>query len=359
MSDDQSDDLSVEFVDGRELDRAAWDAHVIATSGNPTQLAAFGELGGALRVPIYAEVRRGAAVVLRWLFYRAGIRPGLAYLDIRSEPTNEDPERVAAVLCEAVRRFRPFRIVFQNRVYSRWRSAETLSALGFDTLHPHGTVVLDLTQSHAELRHGIEKKQRNRINRGERDGLILVEQSNPAGAARLYPFYQATMTRSGAKMHDRDYVIAHAEALCAAGYGRIFFAHRDGVDYGAGFDIVNPARALAWIGGTCADAPASTWNWLRWAIITRLQAEGVAAYDLGGADTEAAEGSKGARIIKSKLRYGGVFTHHYGGTRTYGPLRAAFYDRLMRLRQSVRTKRTVSNMTDRTASQRADGGTAK
>lgn len=328
-------DVTVEFIDRQSLDSAAWDAHVIATSGNPTQLAAFGGLGGAARTPVYAQLRRGPDIVLRWLFYRTGLAGGLSYLDIRSEPTSQDPAWVGAVLRAAVQRFKPFRIVFDDIVCNRWQSSDALTSLGFDTLNPHGTVALDLRIGWDALRAGMQKRRRNRVNRGPRDGLFFEEQSDAAAVARLYPLVQQTLASGGAATPRFEHVLAHAQILCFAGIGRLFFATRDGIDYGAIFDFVTPKLALGWLGGTRADAPASTGCFLQWSVIERLSAEGVATYDLGGVDTQAPQGSKGARIRESKQRYGGLVSEHCGGTRTRGPVRAALYDRMMRLRRGA------------------------
>lgn len=325
-------DLVVEFVPEQELDATAWNAQVSATSGNPTQLAAFGSLGGATRKPVFAQVRRGQDVVLRWLFYRAGFA-GLSYLDIRSEPTHDDTALMQAVLDAAIKQFRPFRIKFYDMVYSRWQFEDALKALGFDAIQRYGTVVLDLSLGPETLRANMHKKQRSSFNRGGRDGLILDEQSNAGGVDRLYPIIEQTLTRGGAHTPRKDYIRAHAESLCSTGHGRLFFATLEGQDMGATFEFVTPKLALGWLGGTRDDAPASTGNFLQWSIIELLSEEGVGTYDLGGADILAGEGSKGAKILKSKLRYGGELTEHCGAVQTRGRLRAAAYDTLMRLRQ--------------------------
>jgi len=328
-----NNNITVEFVPADQLDAKAWNAAVIASSGNPTQLAEFGSLGGTTRKPVFAQVWRDDKVVLRWLFYRAG-PPGLVFLDIRSEPTSDDASLMQAVLDEAIARFRPFRISFYDMVYSRWQSQEGLKSLGFEDVQRYGTVVVDLKLGPETLRANMHKKQRSSFNRGGRDGLVLNEQSDAAGVERLYPIIAQTLDRGDAEMPpNKDYILAHANTLCTAGYGRLFFATLDGKDMGAAFEFVTPKLALGWLGGTRDDAPGSTGNFLQWSIIELLSQEGVAAYDLGGADILAEEGSKGHRLLKSKLRYGGELTEHCGAVQTPGRLRALVYDTLMRIRQ--------------------------
>ena len=323
--------LEIRLHGADTVDRAAWDAHVIATSGNPTQLAAFGGLGGAMRRPLFIEVWRGDAVVLRWLVYRAG-PPGLRFIDIHSEPTTQAPELVGPALDAAIRRIGPFRVQFHDMVFSRWRSADDLAAIGLGPAQRYGTVCLDLAPGPEALRAAMHKKQRASVNKGAREGLELVEASTPDAVARLAPIIEQTLARGGGAAPNRAHIAAHAEALCPAGHGRIFFARRNGEDLGAAFKFVTPTLALGWLGGTRDDAPPTTGNFLQWSIIEKLSDEGVAAYDLGGVDLDAAAGSKGANILRSKQRYGGEVTEHCGATLTRGRLRGLAYDTLMKLR---------------------------
>lgn len=329
-------DYEVQLLDRDGVDADAWDAHVLATTANPTQLAAFGALGGALRRPVYAQLTRDGEVRLRWLFYVTGLRRGLLWLDIRSEPTGDDPAQLAAVLDAAIARFAPFRIVFDDMVYNRWSSGETLRALGFEQLHEHGTITLDLTQGPEAILAGMRKTHRNRVRRGERAGLKVEEQSDVDGAERAYPLIAATLERGGGHVPHAAYVREHARLLCPGGHARIFFATRDGADHGVIFDFVTRGVALGWLGGTHEDAAPGTGNFLQWRVFAQLSREGVACYDLGAVDVNAPPDSKGARILASKTRYGGELTRHYGGTRTLGRRRAALYDALLRVYRGLR-----------------------
>lgn len=316
---------------GERVDAQAWDAEVLAGSGNPTQLAAFGTLGGRLRRPVFARVWRGGALVLQWLFYVVGPFRGAVYLDIRSEPSRDDSRAVQAALAAASRRFLPFRIVLHDMVCNRWRSDETLRGLGFDRIQAHGTIALDLTRGSDSLWADLPKSRRRAIRRAEREGVVIEEQSDAAGAERAYPLIVDTLERGGGHVPRLEHVRGHAAALCRTGNARLFFATCDGADQGVIIDLVTPSMALGWLGGTRRDAPRGTGHLLQWRVIETMAADAVQAYDLGAVDTQAEPGSKGARILDNKRRYGGRLSHHYGGSWTTGAIRAGVYDRLLGL----------------------------
>ena len=319
----------VELLD--RVDANTWDAEVLASCGNPTQLAAFGGLGGRLRRPVYARVWRNGVLMLQWLFYVVGPCRGAAYLDIRSEPSHAHAQAMQAVLDAAARRFSPFRIVFDDMVCNRWHSRDILRALGFEQIHTHGTIMLDLERGIDSLWADLHKSRRRDIRRGEREDIVIEEQSDAAGAERAWPLIADTLARGRGRMPRIEHVRAHAEALCPSDNARLFFATREGQDQAVIFDFVTPSMALGWLGGTREHAPRGTASLLQWRIIERMATVGVKTYDLGAVDTQAALDSKGARIFDSKRRYGGQLNHHCGGTCTTGVARTGVYDRLLGL----------------------------
>lgn len=296
-----------------------WDAHVLEHAGNPTQLSAFGHLGGWLRRPGYLRLERGHER-LQWLIYLSRLVPGCWRIEARSEPTTSSPALVDEAIAFLLRELRPVRFAFYDMVFSRWTDADWLSKHRFTPVEHFGTIELDLSIGPDALRSGMQKKQRNRVNLGRRTGLQLESLRGPSAAPRVYNLVQRTLARNGAPAPSLDYVRRMAEAL--GDQAQLFAVTLDGRDVGTSFEIITPARALGWLAGTTDDAPNGTANFMQWAIIEHLAEQGVARYDLGGVDPDAPEGSKGARILHSKRKYGGALVHCYGGTRCDRPLAA-------------------------------------
>lgn len=300
-------------------DPDGWDAGILELEGNPTQLSAFGSLGGWLRRPGYLHLVRGEAR-LQWLVYLSRLVPGCWRIEARSEPTTNDPALVEDALAFLLRELRPVRFAFYDMVFSRWTDADWLQAHGFTPVEHFGTIELDLTIGIDALRSGMQKKQRNRVNLGRRTGLQLEALHGPDAPARVYALVQRTLARNAAPAPSLDYVQRMTEAL--GPQARLFAVTLEGRDVGTSFEIVTPGLALGWLAGTADNAPNGTSNFMQWSIIESLADEGVARYDLGGVDPDAPEGSKGARILHSKRKYGGALLHCYGGTRINRPLAA-------------------------------------
>lgn len=326
--------MSIHFLSAEQVDARAWDAAVLAGTGNVTQLHAYGELGGSRRRPLYVEIRAGDQVRLRWLMYLFEPLPGLRMLEVKSEPAlgYEKPELLRDVLDAACAEFSPFRLRFYDMVLSRYAEQSLFSTGGYQTVLHFGSIVLELQQGEAALRAALQKKMRNRINKAEKSGLRLEQDSSHRGLQRLYPLLEQTLGRSGVAPPAYDYIAKHVDLLCAAGHARLYFAVAEGRDHGASMELVTPKLGLGWLGATADDALTGCSNFMQWEIIRQLAAEGVERYDLGGVDPEAPEGSKGASILAAKRKYGGELVHCWGGTRNLQPVRAAMFDLIQRLR---------------------------
>lgn len=332
--------LDIDFRPASEIDAHAWDDFVRDHAGNPTQLAAFASLGGRLREGHCLTVRRGNQQ-LQWMVYLSQLLPGCPRVEIRSEPTTTDADLLTPAMDALVDLIAPVWVNFYDMVFSRFADADWLRAQGFTPVRHFGTIELDLTLGIEALRSGMQKKQRNRVNKGRREGMTLRHVDGPDAADQVYPLVRRTLDRNDADAPSLDYVRRVARSL--GGAARLYVVERSGEVIGSSFELVTPARALGWLAGTTDDAPNGTSNFMQWAIIEDLVEHGIARYDLGGVDPDAPPDSKGARLLHSKAKYGGALVHCYGGLRTLRPL-AARADRLaewslLRGRDAVRRLR--------------------
>ena len=322
--------MNVELLTAKQVDKQAWDAALLADHGNPTQLAAFGALGGRRRTPLYLQTPE-----LRWLMYRFDPLPGLRILDIRSEPFgpgSRDPQTVAYALAAASAAVRPMRVRFHDLVFNRWQAPELMPAAGLQPVPAYGSIQLDLQQEPAALRQGLQKKMRNRINKADKAGMQMLCGELENGIARLHRLLEVTMARSGGPTPDLNYLQQVYAQLAPQGAAELFIVQHEGRDVGASLELLTPKFALGWLAGTTDDAPTGLSNWMQWQIILRFAERGVARYDLGGVDLDAPPDSKGGRILTAKLKYGGELVHCAGGIADPLPWRAKAFDLLQRLR---------------------------
>lgn len=327
--------MNFELLTAEQLDKQAWDATLLADHGNPTQLAAFGALGGRRRTPLYVQAGTTTEPDFCWLMYRFDPLPGMRILDVRSEPfgpASRDLQTVAAALAAVSACLRPMRVRFHDLVFNRWQTPELMPAAGLQPVPAYGSIQLDLQQEPAALRQGLQKKMRNRINKADKADLQMLSGSVPDGIERLHTLLQETMARSGGPTPDLHYLQQVYETLAPSGAAELFIVQHEGRDVGASLELLTPKFALGWLAGTANDAPTGLSNWMQWQIILRFAEQGVERYDLGGVDLQAPADSKGGRILTAKLKYGGELVRCAGGIADLMPWRAKAFDLLQRLR---------------------------
>ncbi|MPV37291.1 lipid II:glycine glycyltransferase FemX [Georgenia subflava] len=216
------------------------------------------------------------------------------------EPTAERERALRDLLVGALRRAEPS-VVFV-RLHTRHGATDlrpVMQGITFDS-----TVIVDLDRSEDEIMAGMKKRGRRDVRKAQRDeSLVVTEETGLDRAAfdELYAIFHETGERA-------DFGIYPAAryfdmiSLVGPELMRMFVVRRDG-------------RALAWaqvnvvgshatysIGASGHEArTACAPDLLQWEIMTRLRAEGVRTYDLGGVGSDEFPGLAGLTMFKTKF----------------------------------------------------------
>ncbi len=315
-----SAELTVNIEIGKPADPDRWDAVVASGAGSPVQFADYADVRFRWRKPLFVTVADQNGPRLCWLVHYVG-PPGAGYIDIMAEPSHDDPAAITLAIQALKRRFRPVRFSFSHIVLSRFRDAATLSAMGWQVESGFGTYEIDLQISEEELWSQFGSQQRQRIRRGLKEGIHVVERSEVAAIDEFLPMLTQTLAGTGAGVPSRDHLQSCFSVLGPRGRCRAFFAVKDGRTQAAMVTLVSKQRGIYWLGAAAPKPAPGAGNLMHWQAMLALREYGTAIYDFGGVILEPPAGSDAAGIAKFKKSFGGRLVSCVGGTHVCSHLR--------------------------------------
>ena len=167
--------------------------------------------------------------------------------------------------------------------------AETLRGLGFETLpdpRPTQRYLVDVRQTDAEIRHHLQQKWRNRLNKAERSGLTF-ERGTAAGFDEFDALFQQMLVRKGyddtSAYTTARHLLEHRDERLRA---ELFLVRRDSIALAGAIVYKAGDMATYLYGATSTQAlPFSAGHYLQFEIIRWLRDHTRAVwYNLGGSD---------------------------------------------------------------------------
>lgn len=184
-------------------------------------------------------------------------------------------------------RLEPFGVEFSEEIMQK------LGAKRVADMQPSHHMVLDITQSEQDIRHGMSPSNRNLINTATKRGLKFVISENQADMQEFVDMQRATAERAGWTPQPDSYYHALAKSLMPSGGAKLYFAEREGqrvagavcVDFG-------PTRYYLFAGtypelNNKHKAAVA----LLWWMIMDAKGKGLKAFDYGGVAPEGAPAS--------------------------------------------------------------------
>lgn len=162
--------------------------------------------------------------------------------------------------------------------YSKSRNLEIEKSVRTQSVQPHQTLRIDLTQSEDALLKAMHQKTRYNIGLSEKHG-VRVEEKNDIEA--FFKLLQTTTTRDGFRMHPRE----HYETILATLDAKLFFASHNGQPLATALVAFFGATAYYLHGASANEhrdvmAPYA----LHWEIMRKAKRRGCTTYDLWGVD---------------------------------------------------------------------------
>jgi lipid II:glycine glycyltransferase (peptidoglycan interpeptide bridge formation enzyme) len=174
------------------------------------------------------------------------------------------------------------------------------------TAAPYGSHIIDLTQSESTLWKNVHQKHRNVIKSAEKKGVKILE--GPEILEKAYEIIKETFDRSKLKLMGLNSFNRMISGL--GEYVKILVAEYDGELQGCAVLPFSEYRAYYSYGGTKSHHLTGAMNYLQWYSILLFKEMGVRSYDFCGARISPEIGSKAAKLIMYKERFGGRL---YGG----------------------------------------------
>lgn len=192
---------------------------------------------------------------------------------------------------------------------------------------PYGSYVLDLTQSEEQLWSRVHAKHRNVIRSAEKKGVRVISGLEHASAA--HELIAETFRRSAMPFMDRSRFERMIQGL--GDYVRVFVALcGEELQCCAVIPFSRHSAYYAY-GGTTASPVTGASNLLQWEAIRHFMALGTQRYDFCGARIDPEPGSKAARLMMYKERFGGNLLKGYLWKYPLRPFKAAIYNLGVRL----------------------------
>jgi lipid II:glycine glycyltransferase (peptidoglycan interpeptide bridge formation enzyme) len=197
-------------------------------------------------------------------------------------------------------------------------SADELQRLGLSRVkewQPAHTLVVDLSLSEEDLRHGIDSGHRNAINTAEQRDLSFREGQGPADFEAFLLFIHETAVRTGFRPQSDDYLRKIMQILGPLGAAKLFVAEHDGKAAGAAiaFDYKG-TRAYAHAASHPDARKLRLGAPLVWYMMMDAKAVGMSSFDLWGvAPADAPPDHPWAGFSQFKRAFGGT-EREYAGT---------------------------------------------
>lgn len=313
------------------IDCAAWDRHVLGTTGNPTQLSAYARTAEGSAFPAFLYIEEGDKRLFQWLVF-VSRKHGFCYISALSEPSSDDAACFSIAMSTLQRHYKPFRFMFYDLALSRFSSRHLLEKQGFSPIHVYEANRVDLTQSEELLFKGIHSKHRNSIRRAEKGDLSFFEGNTEMDVERYYALSEQTYERTRGNNIDRNVFMDAFKVLHRTRNIRFFFIAKEDDVQAAACLLASPFEAIYWKGATKTKEYPGAANLLHWEIMKQLKREGVQVYDFSGGPAIYEPNSKVAGIIRFKQRFGGDVCTYYGGMRIYVPWKNALFELYQKLR---------------------------
>ncbi len=190
-----------------------------------------------------------------------------------------------------------------------------LGARSVADMQPPHRMVLDLTQTEAEIRHGMSPSNRNLINTSAKRGLTFVISDDPKDTADFLAMQHATAQRGGWKPQADKYYYQLTKSLLPTGQAKLYFVEHEGGRIASAFCVDFAGTRYYIYAGTYPEQnnKLKAAIALLWWLIMDAQAKGLKAFDYGGVAPEGAPASHPwAGHTKFKKSIGGVTVSSIG-----------------------------------------------
>lgn len=314
-----------------EIDAQQWDAHVMRTTGNPTQLSGY-FIPRSHALPVFVQIEADGKTVFQWGLWVQGLPGIFCFVCASSEPSNSSYQYMNAATQAICRRYRPFRFDFYDLAVSRFSDEAVLKKLGFSPIFTYQANRVDLRQTEEEIFSGIHSKHRNVIRKAERMAVSVVE-GNQDDLDAYYRLSEETYRRSQGNNVSKEVFMQAFHDWHKKGLLRLFFSIHQGEIQAAACIITSGYEAFYWKGATKTGEVTGASNLLHWEIIKILKRDGLHIYDLSGNPEVIEKGSKIEGIVRFKHRFGGTVGTYYGGEMICRPILNMLYHLQKRLRR--------------------------
>ena len=290
-----------------------WDTRLAKLGGHAFQSSLWAEFQNAQSRQVLMDEGQEGESRWQWTAAIRHGRLGFNYLYAAYGPTVSDAKSLRAAL-KSLRdagkthnadfvRFEPL-----GNVEIKAADLRKLGARPVADMQPQHRMVLDLTQSEAEIRHAMSPSNRNLINTAAKRGLTFVISDDPADTVEFLAMQHATAERGGWKPQADGYYHQLTKSLLPTGQAKLYFVEHEGQKVASAFCADSEGTRYYIYAGTYPEQnnKLKAAIALLWWLITDAQAKGLKAFDYGGVAPEGAPASHAwAGHTKFKKSIGG------------------------------------------------------
>lgn len=270
-----------------------WDKNLAKKHGHLFQSSFWAEFQNAQNRQVLIDEDEG----WQWQAAIRHGRLGFTYLYAAYGPTADDGKSLHTAirsLCAAGRthnvdfvRFEPIGFDVSET------SLRKLAAKRVADMQPSHRMVLDITQSEQDIRHGMSPSNRNLINTAAKRGLKFVISSNESDMDEFVAMQRATAERAGWNPQPDGYYHALAKSLMPGGSAKLYFAEYEAQKVAGAICIDFGTTRYYVFAGTYPELnnKHKAAVALLWWMIMDAQAKGLKAFDYGGVAPENAPAS--------------------------------------------------------------------
>lgn len=297
-----------------------WDARLAKLGGHAFQSSLWAEFQNAQNRQVLMDEGQEGESGWQWTAAIRHGRLGFNYLYAAYGPTVSDTKSLRAALkslreAGKIRNADFVRFEPMGNVEIKEADLRKLGARPVADMQPQHRMVLDLTQSEADIRHNMSPSNRNLINTAAKRGLKFVISDDPKDTADFLAMQHATAQRGGWKPQADDYYYQLTKSLLPTDQAKLYFVEHEGKRVASAFCVD--------FGGTRYYVYAGTFPEqnnkykaaiaLLWWLIMDAQAKGLKAFDYGGVAPEGAPATHPwAGHTKFKKSIGGEIVNSVG-----------------------------------------------
>ena len=174
--------------------------------------------------------------------------------------------------------------------------------------------VIDTSRSPEELWNAMPAKFRSEINRAEKKGVEVAEDSSPSGAQALYKLLQSSYGRSRVPLPDES-LLQSAIKYLPHDYRRLAIANYQGRPVAGSLDLIFKGVVYGWYSGIERVPGVSANGLASWKVIEWASQNGHRIFDFGGAGWPGEDYGP----ANFKARFGGQLVHYGRYRKTYSP----------------------------------------